>query len=604
MKASGSRLRVLLAGPLLLILGLALRAGEIPCAWEGVDRIVAVGDLHGDYEDFVRILKGTGIIDGKLSWSGGKAHLVQIGDIMDRGPDAKSIFDLLRRLEKEAARAGGMVHVLLGNHEELNITGIVFDYPDYVTIEQFISFLPRSFRRDKEREFFKSLQGPFSHGPDDAVDAQTKLKLGEFWRKVMRTDFGRRAYFDGFNDPYGRWLLEKNAVIRINDTIFVHGGISEKYATLKLETINGLLRKELGFFSGRRGALLRLPKPFQPKIVYDAQGPLWYRELATGEDGTMGRQFDRILKDLGAGSMVIAHTFFRGNGMSPTVSPLFMSRFDGRLWIIDTGISYFYGGVSSALLIDGGRFSLWGGSSGAVEEPAEAPPPAAAAAPERQGMEEFLRTAPVGNIVRGAQRGRTEPWTVVLADGEEARKAIFKYVDRRRPSVLPTSYIYELAAYEVSRELGLDIVPPVVEREIGGIEGSLQVLLEDALPETVRRERGFEPPDPAAFRERLDAVKVFALLVDDDCENLEDTLVDTGTWKVHRVDFSEAFGLSPEPRPGCLPDKAPEGLLAKLRGLDEARLSARLSSYLVKEEIQALLQRKAAIIRLLEGLGH
>ena len=79
---------------------------------------------------------------------------------------------------------GGMVHVLLGNHEELNITGIVFDYPDYVTVEQFVSFLPRSFRRDKEREFFKSLHGPFSHGPDDAVDAQTKLKLGEFWRKA------------------------------------------------------------------------------------------------------------------------------------------------------------------------------------------------------------------------------------------------------------------------------------------------------------------------------------------------------------------------------------------------------------------------------------
>ncbi len=603
MKAPFSRLRMLLAGLALIFLVQALRAGNIPCVWSGVDRVVAVGDLHGDYEDFVKILKGTGIIDGKLAWSGGRAHLVQIGDIMDRGPGAKAIFDLLRRLEKESSRAGGMVHVLLGNHEELNITGIVFDYPDYVTVDQFVSFLSRSFRREKEREFLKSLQGPFTRRPEDSVDAQMKLKLGELWRNLMRTDVARRAYLDGFNDRYGRWLLEKNAVIRINDTVFVHGGISEKYATWKLETINDLLRKELGFFSGRQRALLRYPKPFQPKIVYDAQGPLWYRDLATGEEGVTRKELDRILRDLGAGSMVIAHTFFRGNGMSPSVSPLFMSRFDGRLWIIDTGISPYYGGVNSALIIEGRKFSLWGGSGGAAE-PAQAPSSEGVTVPRRSDTEEFLRSAPVGSIVRGAQRGRTEPWTVVLADGEGARKAIFKYVDRRRPSSLPTSYKYELAAYAVSRELGLDIVPPVVEREIGGVKGSLQTLLEDALPETARRAKGIEPPDPAAFRDRLEAVKVFALLVDDDCENLEDTLVDTGTWSVHRVDFSEAFGLSPVPRAACPPETAPAGLLKKLRALDDARLAALLSPYLAKEETQALLQRKSAIIRILEGLGH
>ncbi|HEX2694256.1 MAG TPA: hypothetical protein VHP61_00765, partial [Acidobacteriota bacterium] len=102
----------------------------------------------------------------------------------------------------------------------------------------------------------------------------------------------------------------------------------------------------------------------------------------------------------------------------------------------------------------------------------------------------------------------------------------------------------------------------------------------------------------------LETVKIFVLLVDDDCENLEDTLVETGTWNVHRVDFSEAFSLSPELRPACPPETAPEGLLAKLRGLDDAKLGASLSRYLTKEEIRALVQRKAAIIRLLEGLGR
>jgi hypothetical protein len=300
--------------------------------------------------------------------------------------------------------------------------------------------------------------------------------------------------------------------------------------------------------------------------------------------------------------MVIAHTFHHGNGTSPVVSPLFMSRFDGRLWTIDTGISLFYGGANSSLIIERGKFVLWGESDGG-EEASGAPPPSSAGALGSSDMEEFLRTAPVGDIFRGAQRGRTEPWTVVLADGVDVRRAIFKYVDRRRPSVLSTSYMYELAAYEVDRELGLDIVPAVVEREIGGVKGSLQLLVEGALPETARRAKGLEPPDPVQFRDRLETIKIFALLVDDNCENLEDTLIETGTWHVYRVDFSEAFSLSPELRPGCVQGPVPDGLLAKLRGLDDAKLGTSLARYLTKEEVQALVQRKAALIRLLEGLG-
>lgn len=603
MRTPAYRQRILLAGAITLALLPAVRADEIPCVWTGVDRVVAVGDLHGDYEDFIKILKGTGIVDDRLAWAGGKAHLVQTGDVLDRGPQGKEIFDLLMRLEREAPKAGGMVHALLGNHEELNITGIAFDYPDYITAEQFVAFLPRGYRRDRERELLKSLQAPFADRAEGPVDAEMKMKLHERWLQLMKTDDGRRAYLKGFNDEYGKWLLQKNAVIKINDTIFCHGGISDEYSTWKLGTINDLMRRELAFFMGRDRVFLRYKRPFEPKIVYDSKGPLWYRDLATREEGEIRGDLDRILENLGAKSMVIAHTFYRGNGMSPVVSPLFMSRFDGRLWIIDTGISEFYGGVNSALIIERGKFSLWGGS-GAADEAAGALPPAGAVVPDRPGIVEFLRSAPIGNIVRAGQRGRTEPWTVILADGEDVRKAIFKYVDRRRPSILPTSYKYELAAYEVSRELGLDIVPPVVEREIDGVKGSLQLLVEGVVPETVRRAKGLEPPDPEAFRDRLETVKIFAILVDDDCENLEDTLVDAAAGKIWRVDFSEAFGLSPEPRPGCPPEApVPEGLLAKLRGLDDAKLGERLSLYLAKEEIQALILRKAAIIRLLEGLG-
>ena len=100
---------------------------NIPCQWSGVEKIVAVGDIHGDFQKLSKILIETGLTDDKLKWTGGKTHLVQLGDVMDRGDHAKMVFDLIKRLETEAKEAGGMVHMLLGNHEEVNIAGSAFD---------------------------------------------------------------------------------------------------------------------------------------------------------------------------------------------------------------------------------------------------------------------------------------------------------------------------------------------------------------------------------------------------------------------------------------------------------------------------------------------
>src|SRR4030043_1018292 len=141
-----------------LVLPTALSAEEIPWEWPGVAKIIVIGDLHGDYEAFIRILKGTEVIDRDLHWAAGKAHFVQPGDIMDRGIDARKILDDLMRLEKEAEAAGGMVHVLLGNHEELNLPGIVFNSNlDYVTLDQFIKFLPEGYRKKQEEALAKKL---------------------------------------------------------------------------------------------------------------------------------------------------------------------------------------------------------------------------------------------------------------------------------------------------------------------------------------------------------------------------------------------------------------------------------------------------------------
>lgn len=336
-----------------------LYADSIQCVWTGIEKIVAVGDVHGDYENFVKILKGTGLIDKELHWTGGKTHLVQTGDILDRGPDAKKVLDLLMRLEKEAEEAGGKVHALIGNHEEMNIMGISFRYSGYVGVNQFISFLPDKYRKKKEKEFRKKIKKNSLREtePDSASNNNLEANWEKFLREVIRNNNhpARREYTDSFNEKYGRWILQHNAVIKINDAIFVHGGISEKFSTWKLEDINDLLRKELNLLriAAKRIHPIRI---FKPEIVYVSGGPLWYRGLAQKGEKNFKEDVDRILHNLDAKYMVIAHTPQTG---SIAVSIENMSRFQERIWIIDTGMSDYYGGIPAALIIENGNFSIW-----------------------------------------------------------------------------------------------------------------------------------------------------------------------------------------------------------------------------------------------------
>src|SRR5262252_6086968 len=93
------------------------------CQFTGVERVVAVGDVHGAYDRFVEILRAARLIDDRQRWTGGRAHLVQLGDVVDRGPDSLKVIDLLDALQEDAERAGGAVHPLIGNHEAMRVIG-------------------------------------------------------------------------------------------------------------------------------------------------------------------------------------------------------------------------------------------------------------------------------------------------------------------------------------------------------------------------------------------------------------------------------------------------------------------------------------------------
>jgi hypothetical protein len=304
-------------------------AARTECIWTGVTRIIAIGDLHGDYEHFTRLLRGSDLVDGDDHWTGGKSHLVQMGDVMDRGDEARKILDLIRRLEKEATAAGGMVHMILGNHEEMNLMNRSTQYPGYVTPEQFKSFLSK-----------------------DIIAAEEKRAGGRVrdsrWEELINDPESEASqdYYRNFVNLYGDWLAEHNVVIKINDTVFVHGGLTESFAARGLESTNSLYRGEI------RRAIRG--EDFRPRILFLPEGPLWYRGLAADDDNEEFRtRVDRILALVGAQRLVVAHTptAFRGREDD-------MKRYDGKVWIIDTGISSVFRGRVWALLIENGSATV------------------------------------------------------------------------------------------------------------------------------------------------------------------------------------------------------------------------------------------------------
>src|SRR5215213_1382042 len=98
-------------------------AAATPCEFDNVERIVAVGDVHGAYDRLLEILRAAAVIDSRNRWIGGRTHLVQTGDVLDRGPDSRQALEFLRRLARDADRQGGRVHALIGNHEVMRLLG-------------------------------------------------------------------------------------------------------------------------------------------------------------------------------------------------------------------------------------------------------------------------------------------------------------------------------------------------------------------------------------------------------------------------------------------------------------------------------------------------
>ena len=214
------------------------RAQSAAVQWNGIDRVVAFADVHGAYAELLALLRETGILDAQDHWAAGQTQLVSLGDLLDRGADSRKVMDLLMRLQGEAQAQGGQVHVVLGNHEAMNILGDL----RYVDAGEYASYadLESPAERADLRQAWETANGA---GSGAAFD-----------QKFPPGYFGHRAAFSP-KGKYGQWLLSLPVAIAINDTLFMHAGPSNVLRGMSLQELNLRYRTALTDYLDLAGRL-------------------------------------------------------------------------------------------------------------------------------------------------------------------------------------------------------------------------------------------------------------------------------------------------------------------------------------------------------------
>ncbi len=284
--------RTIPKGPAMLLFFLGLLSASAD------PRIVAIGDLHADPAAAEATLKMAGLMNESGHWAGGDAILVQTGDVTDKGPSSRGVISLLTRLQQEARGSGGNVLAVLGNHEVMNLVG------DWRGVQ-----------------------------PAD---------LAEYDAPGTRmADLRPRGVM-------GQWIHAAHMVVFVDDTVFVHGGVSDTVATQGRAVLETIQAKHVG----------RAPH----KVLFGSEGPLWYRGYLLDDEATACPQAKRALKRLGARRMVVGHTTQRDGKIR--------ARCGGAIIGIDTGISGYAGHHYAAFeLVNGDARAIYPGETVDLPDP-------------------------------------------------------------------------------------------------------------------------------------------------------------------------------------------------------------------------------------------
>ena len=225
-----------------------------------------------------------------------------------------------------------------------------------------------------------------------------------------------------------------------------------------------------------------------------------------------------------------------------------------------------------------------------------------------EAAETFLRTAEVVRK-KGIDSGITNPDQYTLSDGTTTCRAVWKTIDEFKRGVtslegggvivdFADSWKHEVAAYELDKLIGLDLVPPTVERTFGRTVGSLQMWVEGAMTEADRKQKKMAPPDPRAWNEQMYKVRLLHQLTDNtDFRNIRNVLCDP-SFRVYAVDSSRAFTIYADLRAEKELVRFPRSALEALRALDRPSLEAKLGRWLTGPQIEGLLRRREKILTL------
>lgn len=297
--------------------------------FSGVERIVVIGDLEGAYEKYLDMLRQAQLIDTDGDWIGGRAHFVQLGDVPDRGPNSRAIMDHLMRLERQARRAGGRVHALIGNHEAMNIEGDL----RYVHPGEYAAFVTPESPRLRDAYYAQYERALRANPPATGLPTFDSTFRAQ-WEEAHPLGWVEHRQAWSPRGAYGRWVSGHNAVLRINDTLFLHAGLGPSFVQAERDPMNRAVT----------GALRGRPVAAFADIVTNDQGPLWYRGLALNDETQEAPHLAALLAHHGVSRIVVGHTK-RASAVLP--------RFNGRVIITDIAVPAGHPDPQAFLIIEG-----------------------------------------------------------------------------------------------------------------------------------------------------------------------------------------------------------------------------------------------------------